>query len=303
MQLPYVEVDGVLVDELVHMKLEQEGYQLVPPSRAEDEYPCIRKPGDEHGEPLHLYVVRLHQHWMTAEYLEREGLVVHHRNHRKSDARLENLQFLPRASHTTHHNRTRQVFTLNKKQHLFGFFSPDAAKPQPVSIFTKKEREALEEQLKTAEARPPLLRREEDAKKKWREEDQEVEARLAALLPALRLEDEERQEGAAPIPPPSSRHHQRDRLLGLQPVRRGCTPGEAAFVRVFIEFMDLKTMAEALKLPEPALRRIFRRSAVNLALENWRHHRRLPPPSSYKKLRVYLGHEGLGHLARPRPAP
>ena len=270
---------------------------MAPALRPEEDYPRVQRPGDEVGELLHLFILRLHKPWMTADFLNKRGLIVHHRNHKKSDARLENLEVIPRAAHARHHNRSRQVFTPRKNESLFGFFAPQ--RPGPITIFTKIERDKLSAEMEEAGAVPPLRRRDSEAKKR-REEDREAEIRLAALLPALRQEDDEHEEGAN-IPPPSSRHHQGDRLLGIHPFRRGCTPGEAAFVRVFIGFSALKTMAESLGLDEPVLRRVFNRPTVRMAIDNWRQFGRLPPPNSFKKLRVYLAREGLGHLAGAAP--
>ncbi len=72
------------------------------------------------------------------------------------------------------------------------------------------------------------------------------------------------------IPPPAARPRRRDRLLDIGRIRRGCSPGEAAFVRLLVRHrIDLAVAAAEVKIPVFLAQKTRKTTAVDLATKNW----------------------------------
>mgnify|MGYP006955698053 CR=1 FL=1 len=62
----------------------------------------------------------------------------------------------------------------------------------------------------------------------------------------------------------------------------------AALVRLLVKHQfDLVAAAEEVKIGVEVLAEMMKEPAVDLAIRNWRHHRRLPPPCAPGKVRPY----------------
>ena len=114
-----------------------------------------------------------------------------------------------------------------------------------------------------------------------------AEGILACALPRLRAEVDHLDSGKK-IPPPSHRPVQRDRLLGISRIGRGCTPGEAALVRLLVKHQfDMEKAGQDGSVSMAVINEMLQEPAVSLAIRNWRGWRRLPPPCPPKKVRPY----------------
>jgi hypothetical protein len=64
-------------------------------------------------------------------------------------------------------------------------------------------------------------------------------------------------------------------------------------VRLLVKHkLDVGEVSNETRLSPHVITRMMGEPAVALAIENWQHHRRLPPPCSPKKLKPYLRGKG-----------
>ena len=256
--------------------------------------------------PLHEFVW---WHFMNAVRPRHDDEVIHHKNHRKHDARINNLVALTRAQHAREHATHRQKFSRRRREDLRGFYVPRARRPTfEVSLddpsldgirLRERERTASSSGVapaassSTAPVGTPASTSSPssaspDSPAAGPAKSKDAEAVLAAELPRLRSEIDWL-ESSEKIPPPTSRPKQRDRLKSVDRIRRGCTEGEAALVRLLVKHnFDRDLAAAEVDLLRAALDRMMTTSAVTLAVRNWLCHRRLPPPSTSKTLRPYF---------------
>lgn len=304
-----VDVDGVKVSPLFLQAAAAENLAIgYDPSVPYDrEYPWAF---DAEGPiaPLHEVVWDFYRGALRPR---RPGDVVHHKDGDKTNATIQNLGVGTPSAHGLAHASRRQKFTPRQRWNLAGWFRPRGeAKVRDLGfsedmkyrgeVYTREAqreqerarvRKALEESRAwvAAEAKkknrppptpPPVL-------PSRAEQRLSAETTLAAFLPALRAGMDHLDSGAK-IPPPSSRPKRKDRLMGIQRIRRGCTPAEAALVRLLVMFaFDVEAAADDIQISPHVIRDIMQESSVCLAIENWRGYRRLPPPSSPAKLRPY----------------
>jgi hypothetical protein len=279
------------------------------------EYPWLFHEGSPIA-PLHECV---YDFYMGGIRPRKPGEIVHHRDHDKMNATIENLGVGSRSAHALAHSEKRQRFTPRKKWDLFGWFRPQGEAPHRVLGF--KEELRYEEQLLARERR---LRDTRTQFKTWLKnmryvegektsssssssssqssstcsssfsssppvsDLQEAEKVLAAALPRLRAELDHLDSGKK-IPPPASRPRQRDRLLGIHRIRRGCTPGEAALVRLLVKHaFEIEKVAQEAGVSTDVIKKMSQEPAVALAIQHWHEWRRLPPACSPQKLKRYL---------------
>lgn len=241
---------------------------------------------------------------------KKESEVIHHIDGDRLNATVENLGIGSRSAHALAHAMKKQRFTPRKRWRLFGFFRPRAE--EPVRSLPPEEDKTYRDELVAARERArdlrDQLRREWlDALKTAREREQARRRRkepppppppsytaepsdlvLERALPQLRKELDHLDSGEK-IPPPASRPRKKDRLLGIGRIRRGCTPAEAALVRLLVKHgFDVSKVSNETRLAPHALKKMMSETAVALAIENWHRHGRLPPPCSPKKLKPYL---------------
>lgn len=285
MHLPHVSYKGVIIDAIVFEEIKKWGLDIVrdAPKSGWPGYPMVVSRSGELLQPLHIFVLEF---FLNSVELDQDGWeVVHHRNEVKTDARLSNLAPGSRSAHARHHASKRQKFSSKKKHVVGSLYRPHA--PKPERLLTDEEKVTYERELKARDADSPATPHAVDRV------DDRVEAVLAGMLPALRVEIDP-QASKTKMPRRGSQPRTGDRLLGISTMRRGCTPGEAAFVRLWVKTKgDLRTMAMLSGLRERDLRRLLSRPPVDDGITNWRKFKRLPPPSSPKKLRVYLRRDGI----------
>lgn len=242
---------------------------------------------------------------------KKEGEIIHHIDGDPLNATIENLGVGSRSAHALAHAVKRQRFTPRKRWRLFGFFRPRAE--APVVTLPPDQDQAYREQLLAREharqLRDQLRRDWIDASSKARRDvlkrshghelppssssappgctSEPTDLVLERMLPQLRAQLDHLYTGKK-IPPPAGRPRKKDRLLGIGRLRRGCTPAEAALVRLLVKnSFAVSLVSNETRLPVRVLAKMMTEPAVALAIEHWHHHRRLPPPSSAKKLKPY----------------
>ncbi len=274
------------------------------------EYPWLFD-GEGPVAPLHECV------WDFFAPLRREkkrNEIIHHIDGNKLNATIENLGIGSRSAHGLAHALQRQRFTRRKRWNLFGWFRPPAMSPahrlgfidelRVMEEIAKREQDkaALRERLKTAlqetqelEAararkrgrQPPPSSPSSGSSSPLAQDRKSAEQVLACALPRLRGEVDHLDSGKK-IPPPSHRPVQRDRLLGISRIGRGCTPGEAALVRLLVKNQfDLEEASRDGSVSVAVINEMLQEPAVDLAIRNWRGWKRLPPPCPPKKVRPY----------------
>lgn len=293
------------------------GFDDAVPSMAE--YPWLF---DEKGPvaPLHVAV---YDFYMDGIRPRRPGEIVHHRDGDKMNATIENLGIGSRSVHGLAHAKKKQKFTPRKRWNLSGWFRPRAEEEVQSLGFLEElhyQKQLLARSAKEKARKEEIRRALETSRLKVVEEcarkgrpfpvfmpepplDKELknaEIALAGLLPALRRELDNLDSGEK-IPPPESRPRMSDRLLDIRRTRRGCTPGEAALVRLLVKHrFSVENVAREAGLSERAVRAMMHEPAVDLAMEHWRDYRRLPPPCSPKRLKRYL-HKRRDRAVGPGP--
>lgn len=304
-RLKYVDVNGIKIEPRLYEAAVLSGGISVGFSDEvpyDKDYPWLF---DEAGpiEPLHHATWHFFKGGLRPR---KEGEHVHHIDLDKWNCTIGNLGIGTPRVHGLAHAAKRQQFTPRKRWRLGGLFWPQAEAPVRDLGFIEDLR--YREQLLAREAK-----RAEDAAnlRAWivaaRSRGgasstspgpaagapprvlgpQDAERILAAALPRLRAELDHLDSGEK-IPPPVSRPRRRDRILGIGRIRRGCTPGEAALVRLLVKHrFDLDAAAEEVKVPTGLLEKMKKTTAVGHAIQNWIDCGRLPPPCAPKKLRPY----------------
>lgn len=304
-RLKYVDVNGIkieprLFEAAVHSGGVSVGFGDEVPY--DENYPWLFD-ADGPIEPLHVATWNFFKGGIRPK---KEGEVIHHIDGDKLNATLANLGIGTPRVHGLAHAAKRQKFKYRKRWHLGGLYRPQAeAKVRSLGFIEElryrdellaREAQRAEDAAKLrawivaarsrggtssnspgpAAGAPPRVLGPLDA-----------ERVLAAALPRLRAEVDHLDTGEK-IPPPSSRPRRRDRLLDIRRIRRGCTPGEAALVRLLVKHhFDLDAAAEEVKVPVALMEKMKKTTAVDLAIQNWIDCGRLPPPCSPKKLRPY----------------
>ncbi|MBK9515829.1 MAG: HNH endonuclease [Anaeromyxobacter sp.] len=303
-RLKYVDVNGIkieprLFEAAVHSGGISVGFGDEVPY--DENYPWLFD-ADGPIEPLHVATWNFFKGNLRPK---KDGEVIHHIDCDKLNATISNLGIGTPRAHGLAHAAKRQKFTYRKRWHLGGLYRPQAEAEVRELGFIEELR--YREQLLAREAQ-----RAEDAAKlrAWIEAARSTsgpssppnpgpatpppvrdlvaaEKVLAAALPRLRAELDHLDSGEK-IPPPASRPCRRDRLLDLGRIRRGCTPGEAAVVRLLVKHhFDLDAAAGEVKVPVGLMAKMKKTTAVDLAIQSWLDCGRLPPPCSPKKLRPY----------------
>ncbi len=307
----YVLIHGIKMDPRLHAEAVLTGGVTVGFDDAvpyDKEYPWLF---DELGpiETLHAATWNLLKGGLRPK---KDGEIIHHIDGDKLNCTIENLGIGTPKIHGLAHAAKRQRLTPRKRWHLGGLFRPQAEKEVRDLGFIEELR--YREQILAREAK-----RAEDAARfrAWVEAARSpggspsapsepgpaapppvldlaaAEKLLAAALPRLRAELDHLDSGDK-IPPPASRPRQRDRLLGIGRIRRGCTPGEAAMVRLLVKHrLDLAAAAAEAKVPVFLAEKMRKTTAVDLAIKNWIDWGRLPPPCAPKKLRPYKAKDRL----------
>jgi hypothetical protein len=112
-----------------------------------------------------------------------------------------------------------------------------------------------------------------------RERVLQVEWKLAKRVETL-WEEMKGLDSSESIPHTTTRSKWRDsktRKLGLKMPRYHCSEGEAAFVLLLIRHgFDLERVAADVSEPVELLAPFYKRPSVNVAIQRWRDHRRLP---------------------------
>lgn len=257
--------------------------------------------------PLHICVWNFYFEFIRPI---RPGEIIHHKDGDPLNATVENLGIGSRSAHGLSHASRRQKFRPRKRWELFGWYRPQAeAKVRTLGFIEELayQRELLEreargqERLETIRAALESSRAftAERAKKLGKKpslpgdlpsllsDRDSAENQLRAMLPALRAEIDPLDSGEK-VPFTSTRPKRRDRLLGLKKIRRGCTPGEAALVRLLVKHgFDRDEAAQEAHLDRRIIDDLAKEPAVSLAIERWLAYRRLPPPSSSAKLKRF----------------
>lgn len=301
----YVLFHGIKMDPRIYSEAVLTGGVSVGFDEAvpyDKEYPWLF---DEHGpiETLHDATWNLLKGGLRPK---KDGEIIHHIDGDKLNCTIENLGIGTPKIHGLAHAAKRQKFTPRKRWHLGGLYRPQAeAKVRDLGFI---EELRYREQLLAREAK-----RAEDAARfrAWVEAARPTdgfssppsdpgpaapppvldlvaaEKVLAAALPRLRAELDQLDSGEK-IPPPASRPRRQDRLLDIGRIRRGCSPGEAALVRLLVKNrLDLAAAAAEAKIPVFLAQKMRKTTAVDLAIKNWIDWGRLPPPCPPKKLRPY----------------
>jgi hypothetical protein len=255
--------------------------------------------------PLHVCVWDF---FHSSSRPRKDGEHVHHIDHDVMNATIENLGIGSPAAHGKAHAMRRQKFTPRKRWRLFGFFRPRAE--EPIRTLDGEELDAykgylLAQKRARQENRQALLDWLEviknlrsssssptstspGAPRSLVHSDEAAEWVLAQALPQLRAELDHLDSGKK-IAPPTSRPRSSDRLHDIGRIRRGCTPGEAALVRLLVKHgFDIEKAAEEIGLSVRVLMKMKKETSVDLAIRNWHDEQRLPPPCSEKKLRPYM---------------
>jgi hypothetical protein len=240
---------------------------------------------------------------------KKDGEIVHHQDGDPLNATVENLGVGSRSVHALAHAMKRQRFTPRKQWRLFGFYRPRAEEPvrslQPEVERTYRDQLLARERARAErdELRLAWLQGIRSARGGAAETgtgtaaqarrviypDDAADWVLAQALPHLRAEVDHLDSGKK-IPPPRSRPRRKDRLLGIGRIRRGCTAGEAALVRLLVKFsFDATKVADDIGLSVGAITKMMREPPVALAVQNWHRHRRLPPPCPADKVKPYMG--------------
>lgn len=247
-------------------------------------YPWIIKADRTLVEVLHEFVWR----FFNPSRPIPPGHVIHHKNVNPLDARNANLELMDRSRHRLIHNRIGQKFSPRKRLSPAGIpFRPRPPKPTPTA------REDLLAWAATLPL-PASAPRERPA--------DPLEEKLAASYFALADELRGLDSGTR-IPPNlaaktrTKKEKNRDRKMGIGRVRLGCTPGEAAFVLLWIKHRgDVGSASLEVGVPEPSLRRMLELPSVSMAMMRWREFRRLPAVGRQFKQRVWAA-------MAPRPDP
>jgi hypothetical protein len=198
--------------------------------------------------------------------LRKKGDVIHHQRGDKLDARIKRLGRGNPTSHARAHNSKARRYSPRERYDLGGLrYRP----PQPARVVNRPDLVGLPAPVVTTSPRAST----------FRERVLLVEWKLAQRVETLRGEMKGLDSGE-PIPRTTAKSKWRDsktRKLGLKMPRYCCTEGEAAFVLLLIRHgFDLERVAVDVGEPVELLAPFYQRPSVNVALQRWREHRRLP---------------------------
>lgn len=273
--LPAV-LDNIQVDPRIEATLRAEWLVTLAIPHMSD-YPLVFSyDTGELVDVLHCFV------WARLKGEPPARLVLHHRDHDKHNARIANLELLPREGHAARHRAEQQRFSPRKREDFAGLYRPHA--PGPLKVLSFREVAQL---LRRRKLLPPSATRRLKAEGQLRHERMKAdEAALVMQSERLRSETAHLDSGAR-IPPADTRRTGRDLRLGLgkKAERRGCTRAERTFVWAYAKHLEAGAedvyAAAALDLGVSAalLRALAERPAVDLALGRWRTYRRLPRAS------------------------
>lgn len=270
-------IEGIQLDEEMALTIVSEGcyFDLWP--EHDKDYPWVfTVKGHQPVAPLHVFV------WVRNNRPLVPGHVIHHRDHDKLNAQLSNLESIARSAHIKRHREERQKFSPRKREDYGGLYRPHA--PEPVRELTIREVAKLLRRGKlsrpsSSAPRPPMEG----------DELRAAEKKLKDALPRL-IEELEHLDSGQPIPRVTTRRRGSDIKLGLgkRAERRGCTPAEAALVRLLVKYERAENPEEAaaaeLEIPPGLVKKMKARPSVDLALTRWRDYRRLPPSGPRKKM-------------------
>jgi len=274
----WTEVNGVKVNNEVLADLESQALVIV---MGEDGYPWVARippvcPScgfsrcDHPRAPtqwmwLHLFVWDFYAA-RGLRPVRKMGDVIHHQRGDKLDARIKRLGRGNPTSHARAHNAKKRIHSPRERYDFGGLrFRPQ----QPARVVSRPEQVGLPAPVARTPPRALTLR-ERALALEWK-----LAQRLEALLEAMKGLDS----GEA-IPRTTAKSEWRDsktRKLGLKMPRYCCTEGEAAFVLLLIRHgFDLKRVAHDVGEPVEMLTSFYQRPSVNVALQRWHDHRRLP---------------------------
>lgn len=196
----------------------------------------------------------------------KEGDVIHHQRGDKLDARIKRLGRGTPTSHARAHNAKKRHHSPRERNDFGGLrYRP----PQPARVVSRPEMVGLPAPVARALPRVPTMR-ERVLGVEWK-----LAQRLEPLWEAMKGLD-----SGESIPRTAAKSEWRDsktRKLGLKMPRYCCTEGEAAFVLLLIGHgFDLERVAQDVGEPVELLAPFYQRPSVNVALQRWREHRRLP---------------------------
>ncbi|WP_147451386.1 hypothetical protein [Corallococcus llansteffanensis] len=274
----WTEVNGIKVNNEVLADLQAKGFIII---MGEDGYPwvaylprvCPSCDITHCGHPRPQRRLMWLHHFVWDFYSSRglrpernEGDVIHHQRGDKLDARIKRLGRGNPTSHARAHNAKKRLHSPRERHDLGGLrYRP----PQPARVVDRPELVGLPAPVARTPPRVPTLR----------ERVLGVEWKLAQRVEALWGEMKGLDSGES-IPRTTAKSQWRDsktRKLGLKMPRYCCTEGEAAFVLLLIRHgFDLERVAQDVGEPVELLAPFYQRPSVNVALQRWREHRRLP---------------------------
>jgi hypothetical protein len=274
----WTEVNGVKVNNEVLEDIQAQGLVIV---MGEDGYPWVMYPTEvcsscNSSSCSHSRAPTrrkwLHHHvwdFYSSRGLRperKEGDVIHHQRGDKRDARIKRLGRGTPTSHARAHNAKARRYSPRERHDSGGLrYRP----PQPVRVVDHPELVGLPAPVARTPPRVPS----------FRERVLGVEWKLAQRAETLWGEMKGLDSGE-PVPRTTPKSKWRDskvRKLGLKMPRYCCTEGEAAFVLLLIRHgFDLERVAADVGEPVELLAPFYQRPSVNVALQRWREHRRLP---------------------------
>jgi hypothetical protein len=274
----WAEVNGVKVNNEVLAELQAKGLVI---TMGEDGYPWVAsiRPLCPACGLAHCSHPRAPMRWMWLHLFawdfyatrglrpeRKKGDVIHHQRGDKLDARIKRLGRGTPTSHARAHNAKKRLHSPRERHDFGGLrYRP----PQPARVVSRPELVGLPAPVARTPPRVPTMR----------ERVLGVEWKLAKRVETL-WEEMKGLDSGESIPRTTAKSEWRDsktRKLGLKMPRLHCTEGEAAFVLLLIRHgFDLERVAQDVGEPVELLAPFYQRPSVNVALQRWREHRRLP---------------------------
>lgn len=277
-----IEVVDELYDQGLGIRIREDGYPWVVSWRSscdicaeKKDCGCSQREGWAWEEPLHFFV------WDFFKKKNRDGLVIHHVDEDKMNARIKNLGIGTQSQHRVVHNANKRKFGRKKKFNSCGLYRPQDSR-----------------NVKTPENSPELaalLGAEREPENKPSAgmplglQLKLFERHLEKLIEPVMEATADLDEDGESIPrsaPKRAWNNGKTRKLGLKMRRLECTLAETVFVRLYASAdFDIPRVAEVVAsapqdraTAEALLRMFLKRPSVAEWVNRWSRYHRLPSP-------------------------